>query len=89
MKNRIGRFKLNLYYKDENVYTYEELFCGLRFVPYRAEYLFAERCCEYTGHSPLFDEIEEGGIIPTYDITIAEVDDTGNFDVSVSRKEAE
>ena len=47
-----------------------EIFSYMGFTPYRAESLYVSGMIEYIGTSHLFDVIEQGFVIPTYECKI-------------------
>jgi hypothetical protein len=51
----------------------------------RREHLAAEDCVQYVAVSPLFDELQNGEIIPHYTFT-AEPDGAGGYTVTAVRK---
>ena len=70
--NKLGkiRFDPDLDGKEELC----EVFSLLKFVPYKAEYDYANSYIEAIGISPLFKELEKGLIAPLYGITVETVD---------------
>lgn len=61
------------------------------FVIIRAEFLYVMNKIEYTAFSPLFREVEQGEVVPTYHIVVTEErDKKGNiakYDVKVEEGE--
>ncbi len=54
----------------------------MEFVPLRVEYLYVEDRFEYTGNSPLFDNVEIGMLVPEYHIKITKAEDGEIFVVA-------
>ncbi len=75
MSNRMGAFYLDFCRAKDDPRLYGECFAAMKFFPLRCEMRAEVMKFYYVGHSPLFDEIPDGALIPTYDIQVT-IDDT-------------
>lgn len=57
-----------------------EVFAMLKFVPVRAECLFAERCIEYVGISERFVDVPDGQIVPEVELRVTK-DSAGGIEL--------
>ena len=71
-KQRIGRFSLpaDIVYSDDAV----EIFKQLELIPLRAELMSYSNLFSYVAVSPRFDAVEEGLLIPEYNIAISSME---------------
>jgi hypothetical protein len=86
MKDRKGKFNIACSMVDEAPEAVADILQKLAFVPMRVEALPMQGVFEYAGLSPAFDEIEEGEVIPTYEISILWNDDGSVKTVVVDRE---
>lgn len=82
---RVGKLEIHSdLARPENVMKLCDAFGLLKFLPIRVEHVFYGNRFEMLGFSPLFADIEEGRIAPTYSLDVSE-DDHGNvIDVAVN-----
>jgi hypothetical protein len=71
--NRLGRLAFNYDDLTQNADKYADLLASIRFLPYAINMAAFNGRIEYTGYSPLFDETEEEGAIPAYDLLFGKV----------------
>ena len=76
-----GIFEMSSRMAVENTAEVAEAFAVMQAVVTRAEHLLYRRVIEYTALSPLFDDVEEGCMIPKYEILITKDDDTSAISV--------
>ena len=60
---------------EDSVEAVSLVFSQMKFVPVRAEFLFHRDSIEYTGFSPMFEEIQEGYKWPEYTIILQQDED--------------
>ena len=66
-QNNVGRFSISdIVFED--LPEVQRMFAQLKFLPTRVEHDYSSRSFEYKGHSPYFDEVGMGEIIPHYHI---------------------
>ena len=70
MNNRIGRFVISRLFVEKDPETARAVM-GMVIVV-RCEMMLASDTLEYMALSPEFDEVQEGEIIPTYEVHINE-----------------
>lgn len=75
MKGRWGIVKITGVMLREHIDTVAEVFAKMKAVVIRVEHLHIQDVHEYVLHSPLFEEVIEGMVIPSYTVTVTEIRD--------------
>jgi hypothetical protein len=82
---RLGRFEVSGHCVNDASEELQQVLAYMKFVPLRVEFLFYKDAFDYTGISPLFESVEKGSIIPTYQLHISHNLEDGIFTVSVEQ----
>ncbi len=61
-----------------------DILAKMKFIPTRVEFIFHSDRFEYTGSSCLFNIVETGCLIPTYQIEISTISTQSGNEISVS-----
>ncbi len=83
----MGRFQIDASFVHSDPDGAADIFLAMRFVPVRAEMLFAEYRMDYVGMSPLFSEGKEGCLVPAYELEIKRDKDGNVVNVDAKPKE--
>ena len=84
---RVGKFKIHIgLIRGENNHKLLRLFANTVII--RAEHNYLAGCIEYEALSPLFRQIEEGEVVPEYEIKLTTINADGNvIDYAIDAKE--
>lgn len=82
---RIGRFYISKDHFIDGYAKMADVFCKMKFVPTRAEFLWDRGAFEYIGYSFLFEEVPEHGIAPEYSLIITEDIEMAELEVKVEK----
>jgi len=77
---QLARFRVDERQVRDRPEEIAEVFSMLRFVPVRAECLFAERRIEYVGISERFADVPDGQIVPEMELRVTK-DSTGRIEL--------
>lgn len=84
---RIGRFEVSGRCVNDTLEELQQILAYMKFVPLRVEFLFHKDVFDYIGISPLFENVEEGDVIPKYQLRISQNAAKCVFHVSVEQVE--
>lgn len=82
-KRCYGKFEFIAEFVVIDVERIAEIFCKMKFVPFRVEHNFMGNYFVYEGWSPLFKEVVLGDVIPMYRVVLTQKSARAELEVNV------
>ena len=84
-KRCFGKFELETKFVNYDIELIADIFCKMKYVPFRVEHHYMGDYFVFEGWSPLFEEVEFGHIFPKYSLVLTKKSVDSELEVGVEK----